>query len=48
MRLSTIGKTSIAWLKEGEVATMDMKPKDFGVKKSLSVDIKGTTPDDKR
>jgi anthranilate phosphoribosyltransferase len=44
--ISTIGKTAIAWLKEGEVATMEIAPKDFGVKQAQIVDIKGTTPDE--
>ncbi len=44
--ISTLGKTAIAWLKEGEVANMETKPKDFGVKKAKIVDIKGTTSDE--
>jgi len=44
--ISTLGKTAIAWLKEGEVATMETAPKDFGVKQARIADIKGTTPDE--
>jgi anthranilate phosphoribosyltransferase len=44
--ISTIGKTAVAWLKEGEVATMQITPKDFGVKTARIADIKGTTPDE--
>lgn len=44
--ISTTGKTAIAWLREGEVATMETKPKDFGVKQARIEDIKGTTPDE--
>jgi anthranilate phosphoribosyltransferase len=44
--ISTIGKTAVAWLKEGEVATMETAPKDFGVKQARIADIKGTTPDE--
>jgi anthranilate phosphoribosyltransferase len=44
--ISTLGKTAIAWLKEGEVATMETVPKDFGVKQARIADIKGTTPDE--
>jgi anthranilate phosphoribosyltransferase len=44
--ISTIGKTAVAWLKEGEVATMETEPKDFGVKQARIADIKGTTPDE--
>ena len=44
--VSTLGKTAIAWLKEGEVATMEATPSDFGVKQARIADIKGTTPDE--
>jgi anthranilate phosphoribosyltransferase len=44
--ISTLGRTVIAGLKEGEVATMETAPKDFGVKQARIVDIKGTTPDE--
>ena len=44
--ISTVGKTAISWLKEGEVATMEVAPKDFGVKQAHVEDIKGTTPED--
>ncbi len=44
--ISTIGTTAIAWLKEGEVATMEIAPRDFGVKQARIADIKGTTPDE--
>ena len=43
--ISTLGKTTIAWLKEGEVATMETGPEDFGVKQAKIADIRGTTPD---
>jgi len=43
--ISTIGKTAIVWLKEGEVATMEVNPKDFGVKRARIADIQGTTPE---
>jgi anthranilate phosphoribosyltransferase len=43
--IATTGKTAIAWLKEGKVATMETTPKDFGVKQARIADIKGTTPD---
>lgn len=42
--ISTIGKTAIAWLKEGEVATMETTPKDFGVKQARIAEIGGATP----
>jgi anthranilate phosphoribosyltransferase len=44
--ISTIGKTAVAWLKEGEVATMEVAPRDFGVKQARIADIRGTTPDE--
>ena len=43
--ISTLGKTAIAWLKEDEVATFEVTPKDFGVKQARIADIKGTTPE---
>jgi anthranilate phosphoribosyltransferase len=44
--ISTIGKTAVAWLKGGEVATMEVAPRDFGVKQARIADIRGTTPDE--
>jgi anthranilate phosphoribosyltransferase len=44
--ISTIGKTAVAWLKKGEVATIEIAPKDFGIKTAQIEDIKGTTPDE--
>jgi anthranilate phosphoribosyltransferase len=44
--ISTVGKTAVAWLREGEVLTMEVTPKDFGVKQAQIVDIQGTTPDE--
>jgi anthranilate phosphoribosyltransferase len=44
--ISTLGRTAIAWLKEGKVATIETAPKDFGVKQARIDDIKGTTPDE--
>jgi anthranilate phosphoribosyltransferase len=41
--ISTIGKTSVSWLKENEVTTVEMVPKDFGVKRARVEDIKGMT-----
>jgi anthranilate phosphoribosyltransferase len=44
--VSTLGKTAIAWLKEGEVSTVEVAPKDFSVKQAHIADIKGTTPEE--
>jgi anthranilate phosphoribosyltransferase len=43
--ISTLGRTAIAWLKEGKVANMETVPRDFGVKQARIADIKGTTAD---
>lgn len=44
--ISTIGKTHISWLRKDEVNTIEMSPKDFGVKRTKIEDIKGTTPEE--
>jgi anthranilate phosphoribosyltransferase len=44
--ISTVGGTAIAWLKEGEVANLEVAPRDFGVKQAKIADIKGTTPEE--
>jgi anthranilate phosphoribosyltransferase len=44
--ISTIGKTAIAWLKEGKITTLESVPKDFGIKHAKLEDIKGTTPEE--
>jgi anthranilate phosphoribosyltransferase len=44
--ISTVGKTAISWLKNGEVTTMEMAPKDFGTKRAKLEDIRGTTPEE--
>jgi anthranilate phosphoribosyltransferase len=43
--ISTIGKTRISFLKNKEVTTIEMTPKDFGVKKAKLEDIKGIAPE---
>jgi anthranilate phosphoribosyltransferase len=44
--ISTVGKTVIAWLREGGVKLVETVPKDFGVKQAKIDEIKGTTPDE--
>ena len=44
--ISTIGKTIIARLKEGEVETFTIEPEDFGIKQAKVEDIQGTSPDE--
>jgi len=44
--VSTIGKTRISWLRNGEVTTKEMSPKDFDIKQARLEDIKGTAPEE--
>jgi anthranilate phosphoribosyltransferase len=44
--ISTVGKTAISWLRNGEVTTMEMSPKDFGTKRAKLEDIRGTMPEE--
>lgn len=44
--ISIVGKTVIAWLKEGEVKTIETSPADFGLKKAQIAEISGTTPEE--
>jgi anthranilate phosphoribosyltransferase len=44
--ISTVGKTAIAWLRKGEVKTIETTPRDFGVKHATITAIKGTTPEE--
>src|SRR3990170_1109983 len=44
--ISTIGKTAISWLKEGEVITLETVPKDFGVEQVEIEAVKGATPEE--
>ncbi len=44
--ISTIGKTCISWLKEGEVAEIETVPSDFGVKQAEINSIKGMSPEE--
>jgi anthranilate phosphoribosyltransferase len=42
--VSTIGKTAIAWLREGEVATLEVAPSDFGVKQVTAATLGVSSP----
>jgi len=42
--ISTIGKTAIAWLKNGEVNHKVLSPKDFGLRTANPRNIKGMAP----
>lgn len=44
--ISTIGKTRMAWVKDGEVAVSEKTPKDFGIKTAELKEIVGTTPEE--
>lgn len=44
--ISTIGRTAIAWLREGEVETLEITPRDFGLKPATPEDIRGATPEE--
>jgi len=44
--ISTIGKTQVSWLKEGNVTTREMAPEDFGIKTAKLEEIRGTTPEE--
>jgi anthranilate phosphoribosyltransferase len=44
--ISTVGKTAVAWLRDGGVKLVETVPKDFGVKQATIDEIKGTTPDE--
>jgi len=43
--ISTLGKTVISRLKDGEVTTIETEPKDFGVKQTNIKALKGATPE---
>jgi anthranilate phosphoribosyltransferase len=44
--VSTVGKTAIAWLKNGKVTEREASPSDFGVKKACIADLKVETPEE--
>lgn len=44
--ISTIGRTAIAWLRDGKVTVLETTPKDFGIKPATLEEIRGTTPDE--
>jgi anthranilate phosphoribosyltransferase len=44
--ISTVGNTAIAWLKQGDVTTIETSPNDFNVKTARIADIKGTNPEE--
>ena len=44
--ISTIGRTRIAWLKNGEIRIVEKKPEDFGLERARATEIMGTTPEE--
>ncbi len=44
--ISIIGKTSIAWLKDGEVSLVEISPKEFGFRTAKPEEISGATPEE--
>lgn len=44
--ISTIGRTALSWLREDEVQTMDLTPKDLGIRQATPEDIRGGTPEE--
>ncbi|MEM0054105.1 MAG: anthranilate phosphoribosyltransferase [Nitrososphaeria archaeon] len=44
--ISTIGKTLIAWLRNGEIKTLEVTPENFGVRKARAEEIAGTSPEE--
>jgi anthranilate phosphoribosyltransferase len=44
--ISTIGRTVISRLRNGEVETFETTPKDFGLKPAKAEDIRGASPDE--
>ncbi len=43
--ISIIGKTRIAWLKNGEIKTFEVSPEDFGIQKATLEEIIGGEPE---
>jgi anthranilate phosphoribosyltransferase len=44
--ISTIGKTSIAWLRDGEISSIEIMPEHFGFETAKLEEISGTTPEE--
>ena len=43
--ISTVGETRVSWLRSGEVKTLTLKPKDFGVEKTSLDKLSGAGPE---
>jgi anthranilate phosphoribosyltransferase len=44
--ISTLGPTKLSWLKNGEIRTIEVNPKDFGVKRAKPEEITGLNPNE--
>ncbi|MGP3667573.1 MAG: anthranilate phosphoribosyltransferase [Candidatus Bathyarchaeota archaeon] len=44
--ISTTGKTLVAWLRSGEIKTLEVTPEDFGVRKAKPEEISGVAPEE--
>ncbi len=44
--ISTMGKTLIAWLRGGEIKSLEVTPESFGVKRAKPEEISGTSPEE--
>ncbi len=44
--ISTLGKSSIAWLKNSQVTQLETSPKFFGIRKAEVADVKVSTPEE--
>ncbi len=44
--ISTVGKTAVAWLKDGKVTELQASPRDFGVKQANVADLKAASAEE--
>jgi len=44
--ISTIGRTLLAWLRDDEIQTVEMMPRDFGLRRAQLAELQGATPEE--
>jgi anthranilate phosphoribosyltransferase len=44
--ISTIGRTLLAWLRDDEIRTVEMMPRDFGLRRAQLTELQGATPEE--
>ncbi len=44
--ISTIGRTILAWLRDDEIKTIEMMPRDFGLRRAQLAELQGATPEE--